>query len=288
MYLTRRSFLRVAGTAAAIDPIRRRGSSHMKLSLAAYSFREYLAGPKKSMTLEDFVDLCADYSLDAVEPTSYYFPEPVTPEYLQRLRRRAFLLGLEISGTAIGNTFTHPPGPELDKQIAHTKKWIDHASQLGAPVIRIFAGNLQKGTTEADARKWCIDAIHQCCQYAGQHGIILALENHGGIVSSADQILSIVREVQSEWFGVNLDTGNFRSADPYQDLARIAPYAVTVQVKTEISGPGGTRGAADMGRIISLLKAAAYRGFVALEYEAKEDPKTAVPRHLRELRKLIS
>lgn len=288
MELTRRSFIKAAGAVGMIDPIKRRGASHMKLSLAAYSFREYLTGPKKSMTLEDFVDLCADYNLDGVEPTSYYFPEPVTPEYLQRLRRRAFLLGLEVSGTAIGNTFTHPPGPELTKQIAHTKKWIEHAAQLGAPVIRIFAGNLQKGTSEADARKWCIEAIHQCCQYAGQHGIILALENHGGIVSSVDQILSIVREVQSEWFGVNLDTGNFRSADPYQDLARLAPYAVTVQVKTEISGPGGTRGAADMGRIIGLLKTAGYRGFVALEYEAKEDPKTAVPRHLRELRKLIS
>lgn len=288
MYLTRRSFLKASGALAMSDPIRRRGPAHMKLSLAAYSFRAYLTGANKSMTLEDFVDLGADYDLDAVEPTSYYFPEPVTPEYLRRLRHRAFLLGLDISGTAIGNTFTHRPGPALDKEIAHTKKWIDHAAQLGAPVIRIFAGNLQKGSSETEARKWCIDAIQQCCQYAGERGITLGLENHGGIVATADQLLAIVREVKSEWFGVNLDTGNFRGAEPYQEIAKVAPYAVTVQVKTEIAGGGGSRVEADMARIIGILKSAGYRGYVALEYEAKEDAKTAVPRHLKTLRKLIS
>jgi sugar phosphate isomerase/epimerase len=293
---SRRAFVKSIGAAGllglapeaahTIEPIPRRGT-HMKLSLAAYSFRQYLAGKTKSMSLDDFVDLCAEYELDAVEPTSYYFPEPVTPEYLHRLRRRAFMLGLGISGTAVGNTFTHPPGPQLDKEIAHVKKWVDHAVEMSAPVIRIFAGNLQKDTTEAQARKWCIEAIEQCCKYAGERGIILALENHGGIVSTVDQLLSIVREIKSDWFGVNLDTGNFRGPDPYADLGKAAPYAVTVQVKSEISA-GGTRGEADLGRIVDILKKAQYRGFVALEYEAKEDPKTAVPRHLKTLRKLIS
>jgi sugar phosphate isomerase/epimerase len=293
---SRRAFVKSIGAAGllgfapgpshAIEPIPRRGT-HMKLSLAAYSFRQYLAGKTKSMTLDDFVDLCAEYELDAVEPTSYYFPEPVTPEYLHQLRRRAFMLGLGISGTAVGNTFTHPPGPQLDKEIAHVKKWVDHAAEMSAPVIRIFAGTLQKDTTEDQARKWCIDAIDQCCKYAGQRGIILALENHGGIVSTVDQLLSIVREIKSDWFGVNLDTGNFRGPDPYADLAKAAPYAVTVQVKSEISA-GGARGEADMARIVEILKKAQYRGYVALEYEAKEDPKTAVPRHLKTLRKLIS
>lgn len=298
MSQSRRSFIKNIGAAAvlsstsppalAIDPVRRIGGSHMKLSLAAYSFREYLAGPKKSMTMEDFVDLCAKYNLDATEPTSYYFPDPVTPEYLRRLRKRAFLQGLGISGTAIRNTFTYPPGPELDKEIAHVKKWIDYSADLGAPAIRIFAGNLQKGTTEAQARKWCIEAIQQCCEYAGQRGIILALENHGGIVTTADQLVSIVKEVQSEWFGVNWDSGNFRGPDPYEELAKAAPYAVTVQIKTEVSPQGRPKVEADLKRVVGILRNVGYRGFVALEYEAKEDPRTAVPRYLQQLRQLIS
>lgn len=284
--LTRRSFLSAAA-AMAIEPIKRHGPARMKLSLAAYSFRQALAGAKKSMTLDDFVDRAAAWDLDAVEPTSYYFPDPPTAEYCRQLRRHAFLLGLGISGTAIRNTFTYPPGPALDKEIAHVKRWIDLAVDLGAPTIRIFAGDLQKGTTEAQARQWCIQSIQACCDYAAPRGVILALENHGGIVSTVDQLLSIATAIESDWFGVNWDSGNFRSADPYGDLARAAPYAVVAQIKTEIS-PNGVRQDADLARIVGILRTSGYRGFVALEYEAQEDPFVAVPRYLTELRRLIA
>jgi sugar phosphate isomerase/epimerase len=273
---------------AAIAPIRRTPGSRMKLSLAAYSFRQELTAPQRPMTLAQFVDLAVTYGLDAIEPTSYYFPEPVTPQYCRELRRLAFLQGLSISGTAIRNTFTYPPGPKLDREMAHVKMWVDRAVDLGAPVIRIFAGDRQEGTTEAQARRWCIDATQQAVEYAGQRGIILALENHGGIVSTADDLLAIVREIQSDWFGVNWDSGNFRGPDPYAELARIAPYAVTVQLKTEIAPGGGPPVEADLPRVVGILKSADYRGFVALEYEAKENPRTAVPRYLKQLRALIS
>ena len=293
MTVSRREFLNTAAAAVALpavrmDPVKRTGNPHMKLSLAAYSFRESLAGAKKSMTLDDLVDLASTYDVDALEPTSYYFPEPVTPEYCRSLRRHAFLQGLAISGTAVRNTFTHPPGPQLDKEIDHVKRWIDLAAELHAPTIRIFAGDLQKGTSEADARRWCIDAIHKACEHAATRGIILALENHGGIVTTPAQLLAIVREVKSDWFGVNLDTGNFRGPDPYAELAQLAPYAVVVQVKSEVSVNGAARQEADFGRLIKMLRDVKYRGFVTLEYEAREDPRTAVPRYLQTLRKLIA
>ena len=277
----------VAPAYAGIDPIKRTGNARMKLSLAAYSFRDALSGAKKSMTLDDFVDLASTYDLDAVEPTSYYFPDPATPGYCRSLRRHAFLKGLAISGTAVRNTFTYAPGPQLDKEIDHVKRWVDLAAELHAPTIRIFAGDLQKGTSEQDARRWCIDAIHRACEHAASRGIILALENHGGIVSTPEQLLAIVREVKSDWFGVNLDTGNFRGADPYAELARLAPYAVVVQIKAEVSPGGGPKQRADFGRIIKLLREARYQGYVALEHEAAEDPKATVPQYLQQLRKLI-
>jgi sugar phosphate isomerase/epimerase len=267
----------------------------MKLSLAAYSFRKHLTDYRRagrsaapgSMTIEDFVDLCARLELDGTEPTSYYFPTPVSPAQLRQLRKRALLLGLTVSGTAIGNTFTHPPGPELEKEIAHVKAWIDHAVDLGAPTIRIFAGDVQKGTTEEQARRFTIDAIERSCEYAGERGVMLALENHGGIVTRADQLLAIVKAVKSEWFGVNWDSGNFKSADAYAELEQIAPYAVTVQIKAKIGSPEGPK-PADLPRVVGILKQAGYRGWIALEYEEEEDPKTAVPVLLERLRKLIA
>jgi sugar phosphate isomerase/epimerase len=277
------------GAAAAMDPVSRTGPPRMRLSLAAYSYRKYLTdyrrgkpGPAGTMTLEDFVDLCAKLELEGTEPTMYYVPLPVSDDYLRRLRKRAFLQGLTVSGTAIGNTFTHPPGPALEKEIAQVKAWIDHAAALGAPTIRIFAGDVPKGGSEEQARRSTIDAIHRCCEYSAGRGVILALENHGGIVTRADQLLSIVKEVKSEWFGVTWDSGNFRSEDAYAELEQLAPYAVTAQIKTKVGGKP-----ADLQRVVGILKKANYRGWLSLEYEDEEDPKTAVPRYIEQLRSLI-
>lgn len=273
--------------AAALEPIRRTGRAPLRLSLAAYSFRQWLTGPRRSMSLEDFIDRGAEYGLDAVELTSYYFPSPITREYLNKLKRRAFLLGLDISGTAVGNTFTHPPGPERDREIAHVKQWVDHAADFGAPTIRIFAGNVPEGSTEEQARKHTLECLETALEHAERRGVFLALENHGGIVSTADQLLAIVKAVDSDWFGVNLDTGNFHGEDPYVEMAAVAPYAVNVQVKTEIQPQGQPKREADLAREVEILREAGYRGYVVLEYEAAESAETAVPRHLQRLRSLL-
>src|SRR5262249_34342351 len=135
-----------------------------------------------------------------------------------------------------------------------------------------------KGDTEEQARARCTAAIQEACDYAAKFGIYLALENHGGIVTTIEQMLYLVKAVEHPWFGVNLDTVNFHSPDPYADLTRLAPYAVTVQIKTEIQRTGRPKEEADLKRLIGILRAADYRGYVALEYEAAEEPKQAVPR----------
>ena len=299
MTATRRQFLQsalVAGTgltlaarpAAAIEPIHRVGKSHLRLSMAGYSFRQYLAAkPMPTMTYDDFIDLAAELNLDAVELTQYYFPE-TTPEYLAHLKGRCSRLGLDVSGTAVGNNFCVTDPDKLRTQVQMVKDWVEHSSRLGAKTIRIFAGPLEKGDTEEKARQRCTEAIEEACEHAGKYGILLALENHGGIVATPEQLLAIVKAVKSDWFGVNFDTGNFHTPDPYGDLEKIAPYAVTVQIKGEIHPAGENEPQpADLKRLTGILRAADYRGYVALEYESMEDPKTAVPRIMDELKKLM-
>lgn len=275
---------------AAPAPVRN-GKSHFKLSLAAYSFNRVL--PKAwtpeqlgeaKFTLEQFIDFCAEQNLDACELTAYYFPKEITTEYLLSLKSRAFRLGLDISGTAIGNNFCVADPVELAKQLDMTRAWIDYSAILGAPAIRIFAGTVPKGDTEEAARERCIAAINESLDYAATKGVCLALENHGGITATPEQLLKIVEGVKpSPWFGVNFDSGNFRTDDPYADLAKIAPYAINAQVKVEIS-PGGRTEHTDIPRVIGILKDAGYRGYIALEYEAKPDPFETIPGHLAELR----
>ena len=298
--MTRRGFLTRAALATAtgflmpsrpgwaIGPIGRTRPSHLKLSLAAYSYRQFLTGPEPRMDLFDFVNLAADMGLDAVEPTSYYFPKDVDSDYLHKLKGHAFLLGLDISGTAVGNNFCLPPGPKREEQLELVRTWVDHAADLNAPVIRIFAGTVPKGDDEAKAIERAIEGMKESLAYAAKKGVILALENHGGITATPDQILRLVKAVDAPNFGVNLDTGNFHTEDPYADLAQLVPYAVNVQVKTEMKRPGKPTEEADLAKLIGLLREARYSGYVVLEYEAKEDPMKAVPRHVKMLRELIA
>lgn len=298
--IDRRGFLALsAGTAAAanltsqaraIEPIERKGKPVLKLSLAAYSFRDYLnakPGATGAMDMAGFLDYCASLGLEGAELTSYYFPKTFDRDYLFELKRRAFLAGLDISGGAIGNDYCQPPGPKRDKDLEHTKTWVDHYADLGAPTIRVFAGNVPKGESEETAIARCIETLEEACAIAGKRGVMLALENHGGITEHADTMLKIIRGVKSPWFAVNLDSGNFRSADdPYAELAKIAPYAVNAQIKLTM-GRKGKSEPADLSRTVGVLKDSGYSGWVVLEYEERQDPYHAVPKYLDELRNLI-
>ncbi|MBM4043241.1 MAG: sugar phosphate isomerase/epimerase [Planctomycetes bacterium] len=275
-----------AGTAQAIEPIVRKGPARLKLGVCAYSYRQLLTRKEEPMTLEGFLEKAAELDFDGVELTSYYFKD-TSPAFLRRIRARAFALGLDVAGTAVGNNFCLPAGPARDKQVENVKKWVEHSEALGAPVIRIFAGSKQKDQSDEDAHKILVETIEECCAYAGEHGIFLALENHGGPTATAEGTLGILRDVKSSWFGANLDTGNFHSADPYAEIAAVAPFAITTHVKVEVSAAGQKAQPADFARIVKILREAGYRGYLSIEYEAKEDPLTALPRHVKALREAM-
>jgi sugar phosphate isomerase/epimerase len=291
--LARRSFL-AAGAMAPLLSQARSGAAAVtapgaaparyRTSLAAYSLRKYLDLKKPTMKLDEFIDKAAGWGCDGVELTEYYFEKPITAAYVMRLKRKAIRAGLDVTGTPIGNSFTLPPGAARDKQIAQVKAWIDVSADLGSPAIRIFAGSAPKGTPEPQARKWAAECIEACGEHAGKRGVFLALENHGGVVATADGLLDIVKAVKAEWFAVNLDSGNFDSADPYAEIARCAPYAVTCQVKAELKRQG-KKEPMDYQRVADIMRKAGYRGYLTLEYEAEEEPLTAIPRHLEALRK---
>jgi sugar phosphate isomerase/epimerase len=302
---SRRRFLRAVAAAPllgalgarGVEPFARAGAPRLGLSLAAYSFRDHFQHadhPREPvpagappMDMFRFLDFSAAHGCEAAELTSYYFPPDADDAFFRQVRRHAFLNGLAVSGTSVGNTFTHPAGPRRDRELALVKRWIDRAVLLGAPHVRVFAGSVQ-GTDAAEARRLCLAALEECCAYAGARGVFLGLENHGGIVAGPDALLDLVRAVRSPWLGINLDTGNFHTADPYAALARCAPYAVNVQFKVELRPQDRPAEACDPARIVRLLREAKYQGYVALEYEAKEDPHAAVPRHLAALRRALA
>jgi len=280
--------LGLPAAAAARPALERPGPSRLKLSCAAYSYRRFLAGPEQNMDLDAFIDACAAAGLDGVELTGYYFPDPVTGDYLHHLKRKCYLLGLDISGTGHRNNFCQPPGAAREKDIARTKAWIDYASILGSPFCRIYAGGVPEGATYEQALAWAAECIEEVSQYGGQKGVMCGVEVHGGITATAEQTLRLMAAVKSEWFGLNLDPANFHTADPYADTEQVARYAITVHLKTEVHPEGKPTQPMDFPRLIAILSRVNYRGYLTIEHEANEDPREAVPRYAKLLRGLLA
>lgn len=255
---------------SAAEPVKRSSGPKLKLSLNAFSFNDALlaglAGKAGGVSLFDVLDFCATQDFEAIDPTGYYFPGyPEVPqrEYLNKFKRRAFQLGLDISGTGIRNDFAQPDAEKRADDVKRAKAWIEAAAELGAPVLRVFAGAVPKSYENrwAEAAAWMIDALRECAEHGQKHGIMVGVQNHGDMLRSADECLKVVEAVNSDWFGVIVDTGNMLVTDPYADIARVVPYAVNWQIKENL----GAGKPVDLARLLRVIRDGGYRGYVPIE-----------------------
>ena len=249
--MNRRNFLQTAAltssaaTLPAIEPFRRNSHKFSGLSLTSYSMKPHMKwwwGKEREegkMDILGFWDYCAELELDAAEITSYFFPDQLTLRYINEVKRRAHINGLDISGAAMGNNFGNKPGsPENVSDMQYFRKWIDSFADMGATVVRVFASKkIPPGQSDEQT-------IH--------------------------------------YVTANLSPTPF----PYMELERIAPYAVTAQIKvmTKVNGEDVP---ADYSKMLNILRRANYRGYIVFEYEEDEDPYAAIPPHVKQLRRLM-
>jgi sugar phosphate isomerase/epimerase len=268
-----------AAAASGSAPARR---ARFRTAICAYSFREELKSGR--LKYGDLVGMAVDKELDGLDLTVYWFPD-TSDGFLLPLRNLAYRNGVEIYSISVRTNMCQPAREGRTREVEGVRGWIDVAAKLGAGHIRVFGGNVPEGRSEAEAVEWVAEILARAGEYAAARGVILGLENHGGITLRAARIIEIVRKVDSPWVGINLDTGNFRE-DPYGQIEACLPYAVNAQFKTEMQYEGGKREPSDWERIVKMFAAAGYRGYLALEYEGKEPALEAFPGHMSRLRDL--
>ena len=291
--VSRRRFLAAAaalplGAATGLDLARpaaqhgvaRAAGTRIKPSLNAYSFVEMLEAnakdPSKGIDLLGVCDFCARVGFDGVDLTGYFFPGyPNAPDdaYLYKLKRHAFDLGLGISGTGVRNDFTAADRAIRAEGVARVKTWIEVAAKLGAPTVRAFAdsqppfrnwtqasGNASRDTVEG----WIADALRECAEHGAKHGVIVAVQNHGDFVTSGAEHLHLIERVGNPWCAAMVDTGKYMTADPYADIALVAPHAVNWQVKettqSTVESPH-----VDLKRVVTIVRSSGYRGYLPIE-----------------------
>jgi L-ribulose-5-phosphate 3-epimerase len=273
-----------------------------RIAVSTYSFWQF-----RRADLRDVgrcIDLAADMGFDGVEILHKQM-EREDNAYLQELKRRAFLYGLDLCGFSTHQGFLSPDRQKRQQNIDHTVRCIELAYALGIPTMRVNTGTwgtsknfdeLMKnrgiepplpGYSDEDGFGWVIDSFAQCLKTAERCGVTMGLENHWGLGRTPEGVLRVVETLRSPWLQVTLDTGNFLE-DPYPKLEKLAPRAALVQAKTYYGGGLWYTLDLDYARIAALLRRHQYRGYISLEFEGKESPRTAVPKSLALLRKAFA
>jgi L-ribulose-5-phosphate 3-epimerase len=276
-----------------------------RIAVATYSFWRFKEGLK--LPIETCIDLASRMGFDGVDILHIQMENPDKPgnDYLQNLKRRALINGVDLCCLSTHQSFVSPDKAARKKNIDHTIKCIELAYSLGIPIIRINTGRwgttksfdelmanrgiepVLPGYTEDEGFKWVIDSIEKCLPAAEKCGVILGLENHWGLSRTPEGLMRIIKAVDSPWLRVLLDTGNFLE-DPYNKLEQCASEAVFMQAKTYFGGGIWYSLDLDYDRIAEIMRKRNYRGYVSLEFEGNEDYRTAIPKSLELLRKAFS
>lgn len=311
MDFSRRKFLARGWWGAATAPLiplstiglpqnSRRARPRIKLGISSYSYWHFR--PPK-VAIEEVIEKAAELGVEGVDILHRQM-ESEDRAYLQKLKRRAFVNGIDLISLSIHQDFVSEDPAERQKAIDHTLHCIDLAYQMGIPCIRLNSGRwntiesfdelmakrgeepVLPGFKEDDGFKWCIDSIQKCIPRAAENGVLLALENHWGLTRTPEGLLRIVNTVDSPWLGVLMDTGNFLE-NPYPKLEMIAPKTVFVQAKTYYGGGEWYTLDLDYERIARILKAVNYRGYVAIEFEGKDPADDGVWKSVELLRSVF-
>ena len=316
----RRNFLAAAGTAAgaigtSLIPLQQAVQAQTTetkvgtggarkthpIILSTYSLWRF-----KNDDLRDFdkcIDIADEYGFDGVELLLYQLEqnELISHSKMMSYKRHALRLGLPLVGMSTHQGFVTPDRQARRENIDRTIGQLELAYQLGIPVMRVNTGRWGtsgsfdalmanrgiepplEGYSDEDAFPWVIEALEACLPTAEKCGVVMALENHWGLGLTPEGILRIVNAVNSPWLQITTDTGNFLD-DPYERLEKIAPQTIFVQAKTYFGGGEWYSLDLDYPRIGQILRKHDYRGYISLEFEGKEDYRTAIPKSLELMR----
>jgi sugar phosphate isomerase/epimerase len=240
------------------------------------------------MTLEDFIRRAVDLRVVAVDMTAYYF-KSTDPRYLDNLRHLAYKHAVAFSGAACGVSMVQADAVKRADSLNEIKKWVDVTDQLGASHLRIFAGTLPPGGNLQEAVGWVVETMKAACDYSGEKGITLGVEDHEGVTQTADVCLEIMQRVNSPYAGINLDITNFiptPTQDAYAQIQACIPYATNIHIRDHFYD----HTAVDLDRVWQMFAKAGHQGYVSAEYEpgsANNEPSaTGVPKLIQEIRTL--
>jgi len=279
-FLSRRFFLGSASLAAAAMTLPRMAFASQddvpfKISLAEWSLHKTIFAGKTISHL-DFPRVAKEtYGIEAVEYVNQMFRDKAEDKtYLADLKQQAEDHGVKsllIMVDGEGN-LGDPREEGRAKTVNNHKKWVDAAKYLGCHSIRVNAGS--EGSFE-EQQKLAADGLRRLSEYAATQGLNVIVENHGGLSSDGGWLSGVMKMVDLDNCGTLPDFGNFniswgdnpKAYDRYQGVEELMPFAKAVSAKTYDFDDQGNETTIDYPRIMQIVLASGYNGYVGIEYE---------------------
>lgn len=271
----------------------------MKVAVSMWSLhREFFSG---RLDVVDFIKWASTTQAEGVELLDVFWKDQEAE--LPKVKEALAETGLKVGCYAVGNNFVNPDPAIRAEQVDIIRRGVDMAKELGAKVVRVFAGDLAEGISFEDARGWIVDGLREAAAYAEKHGITLALENHGKLAGRSDQVIGIIQDVGSPYLRSTIDCGNFLLVDeePADAISNLVSYAAHVHFKDfrpykegdtqayealsgkKFVGTIAGEGSVDLKKALSDLKSVSYQGWLSVEFEGQEDEKLGTTQSINNL-----
>jgi sugar phosphate isomerase/epimerase len=266
----------------------------------------YAVWKRGKMDIPTFIHTVRDNGGEGVELLDFFWKDrnAEMPSVVDALSKAS----LPVSVYSVSNNFVNGDESVREQQVQIIKSGVDSAKEFGAKIVRVFAGNYDEEYSYHQSFGWIVDGLRSAADYAQEHSIILALENHGQLAGRSDQVRAIIETVDSPNLRANPDTGNFLLVHqvPHEAVRDVALVAAMVHFKDfqevpenhegfayvstdgyKFVGTAVGEGDVALSDCVAALRFAGFDGWMNIEYEGVEDPITAVPRSIINAKALL-
>ncbi len=261
----------------------------MKKSICHYSFHR--TWQSEQWSCDDLADTVRDLGVEGIDYHVGFLGD--REGAADRIRAALARTGLELSGLSMSNDFNQEEPAALDAQIDSVRQWLRVAAEVEAPVSRIFGGHIDDRSNAAQLATGFDRILHglgEVVREAERLGVVLALENHGGLPCTGEEQVDVIRKIGSKHLQATIDVGNYMQGrqEAHDGTAAAASCAAYIHFKdfhrtNDRDAPAWDivpcivgRGDIDHAKCLDVLRQSGYDGFVALEYEGPEDERIGV------------
>jgi sugar phosphate isomerase/epimerase len=218
--------------------------------------------------------------IDAIELVNQFFKDKANDQkYLADLKHRCDDQGVKcllIMCDGEGN-LGDPDKQQRAQAVRNHFKWVEAAKFLGCHSIRVNAAS--EGSFD-DQMRLAADGLAQLGEFAGEHGLNVLVENHGGLSSNGAWLAGVMKQVGAKNVGTLPDFGNFRVGpdqeyDRYQGVEELMPFAKAVSAKSHEFDSRGNETKTDYLKMMRIVLRAGYRGYVGIEWEGEKPDELA-------------